>query len=158
MKKATVISIAFGFLVIVALTFAFTSKKAGAPDSAGSPAEPSSASAKDTAKQNQGSNGQYIDYSEEALANAKGERVLFFHASWCPQCRSIENGILKQPNPIPSGITIIKVDYDTNQKLRQKYGVTLQTTFVKIDGSGNLVDKYVAYDEPTFEAVKKNFL
>ena len=31
----------------------------------------------------------------------------------------------------------------------KKFGVTLQTTFVKIDQQGNFVDKYVAYDEPT---------
>jgi len=100
--------------------------------------------------------GGYVDYSEATLASAQGERILFFHASWCSQCRSIEKGILA--GPIPDGITIVKVDYDSNQNLRKKYGVTLQTTFVKIDQNGNLVDKYVAYDEPTFDAVKRNFL
>ncbi len=59
---------------------------------------------------------------------------------------------------MPDGFTIIKVDYDSNQDLRQKYGVTLQTTFVKVDADGNGTGKYVAYEEPTFEAVKRNFL
>lgn len=101
--------------------------------------------------------GKYIDYTEANLANASGQRVLFFHASWCGQCRQLDEDIKK--GSIPEGLTILKVDYDTNQGLRQKYGVTLQTTFVKIDAQGNRIGKpYIAYDEPTFDAVKRNFL
>lgn len=101
--------------------------------------------------------GKYIDYSEANLANASGQRVLFFHASWCGQCRQLDEDIKK--DPIPDGLTILKVDYDTNQDLRQKYGVTFQTTFVKIDAQGNRIGKpYIAYDEPTFDAVKRDFL
>ncbi len=59
---------------------------------------------------------------------------------------------------LPDDTTIFKVDYDSNQDLRKKYGVTLQTTIVKVDADGNLVDKYVAYNEPSFEAVKENLL
>lgn len=97
--------------------------------------------------------GVYTDYTPEKLAQATGQKVLFFHASWCPQCRSIDKGITA--DAIPKDTTIFKVDYDTNQDLRKKYGVTLQTTFVVIDDNQNLVKKHVGYDEPTFEAVKK---
>jgi len=100
--------------------------------------------------------GEYVAYSEAAATNADGTKLLFFHAPWCPQCQAIEQDIKEQG--VPSGVTVFKVDYDTNQKLRQKYGVTLQTTFVKIDADGNLVQKYVAYEEPTFNAVKENML
>lgn len=100
--------------------------------------------------------GAYIQYSDTAVAAAEGQKVLFFHAPWCSQCRSIESGIYDQG--VPAGVTIIKVDYDTNQELRKKYGVTIQTTFVKIDDQGELVSKYVAYDEPTFDAVKREYL
>ncbi len=100
--------------------------------------------------------GAYVSYSDMAIAEATGTKVLFFHAPWCSQCRSIEAGIKEQG--VPEGITIIKVDYDTNQALRKKYGVTLQTTFVKVDDQGEQLSKYVAYDEPTFDAVKRNFL
>lgn len=102
------------------------------------------------------SSGAYINYSEQAVKEARGQKVLFFHAPWCPQCRSIESGIESQG--VPEGFTIIKVDYDTNQALRQKYGITLQTTFVKINDQGEFISKYVAYDEPTFDAVKRNYL
>ena len=100
--------------------------------------------------------GEYIEYSSSAIAETTGEKVLFFHAPWCPQCRSIEAGIISQG--VPDGLTIIKVDYDSNQLLRQKYGVTLQTTFVRVDDEGNLIDKYTAYREPTFDAVKRDYL
>ena len=83
--------------------------------------------------------------------------MLFFHAPWCPQCRQIDAEIKAQTN-LPADTTIIKVDYDSHQSLRQKYGVTLQTTFVKVDDNGDSLQKYVAYNEPTYEAVKQNIL
>ena len=105
---------------------------------------------------NADSKGVYADYSESTLASAEGEKVIFFHAPWCSQCRSIESGI--KADGVPDGFTILKADYDSETKLKQKYGVTLQTTFVKLDKDNNLVKKFVAYDEPTFDAVKEDFL
>lgn len=102
------------------------------------------------------SEGTYVDYSNNVIASTSGTKLLFFHASWCPQCRSLETDIKQQG--VPSGTTIIKVDYDTNQSLRQKYGVTLQTTLVRVDDNGNLVKKYIAYDDPTLASVKQNLL
>ncbi len=101
--------------------------------------------------------GRYINYSPDIIPQTSGQKILFFHAPWCPQCRMIEADIKAQPS-LPENTTIIKVDYDSNQALRQKYGVTLQTTFVLVDDSGNLVKKYVAYNEPTFQSLKDNLL
>lgn len=95
--------------------------------------------------------GSYETYSEEAVAAADGRILLFFHASWCPQCRAIEDDIRAQG--VPAGVTILHVDYDTNQELRQRYGVTLQTTFVEVDSAGDALQTHVAYDEPTLDAV-----
>lgn len=100
--------------------------------------------------------GQYLDYSASALASAKGSKILFFHASWCPQCRALEESI--QSGNIPNGVSIFKVDYDSSSDLKKQYGVTLQTTLVKVDDSGNLVKKYVAYDNPTLDSLKSNLL
>lgn len=100
--------------------------------------------------------GTYVDYSSSIITSTAGTKILFFHAPWCPQCRALETSI--KSSQIPEGVTIIKVDYDTNQPLRKKYGVTIQTTLVRVDESGNLVKKYVAYDEPTLAAVKTNLL
>lgn len=98
--------------------------------------------------------GSYINYDQSSFANTSGTRLLFFHASWCPQCRDLDTDI--NQSSIPSGTTIFKVDFDTSQDLRQQYGVTLQTTVVKVDASGNAIAKFVAYDDPTLEAVLQN--
>lgn len=103
-----------------------------------------------------GGEGQYIDYSSDVIASTSGTKVLFFHAPWCPQCRALDASI--KAGTIPASVTIIKVDYDTNQALRKKYGVTTQTTLVRVDDNGELVKKFVAYDSPTLASVIQNAL
>lgn len=100
--------------------------------------------------------GKYLDYSEDLVASTSGTRLLFFYAPWCPQCRQLDASI--QSSTIPGGITIFKVDYDSHQSLRQKYGVTIQTTVVKIDEKGNKAKSYVAYDAPNFDSVRRELL
>lgn len=100
--------------------------------------------------------GNYVGYTEDGFTSTQGTRLLFFHASWCPQCRALDESI--KASELPSGVTIFKVDYDSNQSLRAKYGVTLQTTVVKVDEKGNKIASYVAYNEPTFQSVKQALL
>ncbi len=100
--------------------------------------------------------GAYIDYSQDTIKSTKGTKVLFFHAPWCPQCMMLDKSI-KSGN-IPDGVTILKVDYDSNQALRKQYGVTLQTTLVRVDDDGKLIKKYTAYNEPTLQALIDNVL
>lgn len=100
--------------------------------------------------------GTYANYTPDSIASTKGTKVLFFHAPWCPQCRQLDASI--KAGPIPDNVTIFKVDYDSNQELRKKYGVTIQTTLVRVDDDGNLVKKYVAYDSPTLQAITPNIL
>src|SRR3989338_2996280 len=89
------------------------------------------------------SKGSYEVYSPEKLAlAASGDVLLFFHAAWCPICRGIESEIKADMSTIPDGVHILKVDYDTAIALRQKYGVTVQHTFVQVDVSGNAVQKF----------------
>jgi thiol-disulfide isomerase/thioredoxin len=95
--------------------------------------------------------GVYVDYSESAIADAEGRILLFFHATWCSQCRSIESDIVDQG--VPDGVTIIKVDYDAYQPVRQDYGVTQQTTFIEVTSSGEALQSHVAYDDPHLDAV-----
>lgn len=97
--------------------------------------------------------GRYITYTEQSFTEAaKQERILFFHAPWCPQCRQLDTDIKKQQ--LPDNTVILKVDYDTNQTLRQKYGVTLQTTLVRVDAKGDKLKSIVAYNNPTYAAIK----
>jgi thiol-disulfide isomerase/thioredoxin len=100
--------------------------------------------------------GAYVDYSDTVITATTGTKILFFHAPWCSQCRAVEASI--EAKGVTDGVTIIKVDYDTQQSLRQKYGVTLQTTFVTIDNNGNKIASYVAYQEPDITAVERELL
>ncbi len=92
--------------------------------------------------------GTYQDYSANALANAgTNTRILFFHAPWCPQCRALDADITKMG--VPDGLSIFKVDYDSNTDLRKQYGVTLQTTVIKVDASGVKQAMFVPYSDPS---------
>lgn len=150
MKKRLWIPLLILAIILIAILFLFR-KKATAPTT--SPTQPSNNSQIQNVP---AANAKYIDYDEGAIAGNPGNKVLFFHAKWCPQCRQIESDIMA--GPLPEGWTIIKVDYDKSQDLRQKYGVTLQTTLVKVDDQGNSLGKFVAYDEPKLTAIKQNFL
>jgi len=83
----------------------------------------------------------YTDYSTKKVANANWKIVLFFHADWCPTCRATEKDILSKD--IPSDLTILKTNFDTESELKKKYWVVAQTTFVQIDNKGNLIKKWV---------------
>lgn len=100
--------------------------------------------------------GKYVDYSEDEFNNSDDTRLLSFHAPWCPQCVRLDKSI--KESEIPAGVTIFKVDFDSNQALRKKYGVTVQTTVVKVGVNGENEGRFVAYDEPTFDSVKRNLL
>lgn len=89
------------------------------------------------------SKGSYKVYSPEKLAMAQdGKVVLFFKASWCPTCRALDADIKANMTAIPSGVTILEVDYDTSGDLKKKYGVTMQHTLVQVDAAGNLISKW----------------
>ena len=84
--------------------------------------------------------GTFEPYAPEKIAKANaGPVVLFFHASWCPTCRALTADIKAHLNDIPEHVTILDVDYDSSQALKQKYGVTIQHTLVQVDASGNLI-------------------
>ncbi len=83
--------------------------------------------------------GSYVAYSPETLSAAQrsgGRTVLFFHAKWCPSCKAADADFTTNLSSIPSGVTIIKTDYDTEKALKQQYGVTTQDTFVQVNGNG----------------------
>ena len=87
--------------------------------------------------------GSYEAYAPEKLVRAEtGDVVLFFHASWCPSCRGLNADIEKNLEAIPSEVSILKIDYDTESELKKKYGVTYQHTLVQVDADGNLVKKW----------------
>lgn len=84
--------------------------------------------------------GSYVtlaDYTSDPSKYVDSKKVYFFHASWCPICKSIDEEIKADTSKIPTGVTMIKTDFDSATDLRQKYGVTTQYTFVQVDSNGN---------------------
>jgi len=87
--------------------------------------------------------GSYEAYSLDKLILAEtGDVVLFFHASWCPSCRSLNSDIENNISLIPEGVSILKVDYDKEVELKKKYAVTYQHTLVQVDKEGTLIKKW----------------
>lgn len=84
----------------------------------------------------------YQDYEADPAAYVDTDVVLFFNATWCPPCKETVDNLQSDPGSIPAGLTIVAVDYDDSMSLRQRYGVTIQHTFVHIDGEGNELGKW----------------
>jgi thioredoxin 1 len=81
--------------------------------------------------------GAYLtlaEYTGQAASRTGTKVVYFFHAPWCPTCRATEEAIAR--DGIPTGLTVVKVDFDSETDLRRTYGVTTQHTFVQVDRSG----------------------
>lgn len=77
---------------------------------------------------------------DPATYHENGDVVLFFNATWCPTCQETVKNL--DAGPTPAGLTVVSVDYDSNQALREKYGVTVQHTFVAIDEDGQERTKF----------------
>ena len=100
--------------------------------------------------------GSYSDYSPQAVEAAQKEGskvVLFFHATWCPFCKTADAAFKANLEKIPAGVTVFKTDYDSNRELKTKYGVTYQHTFVQIDANGN---KITAWNSGDIDLLIKN--
>jgi len=81
--------------------------------------------------------GVYTDYDADAIASSDAEHILlFFHATWCPSCRALDNDIVANADDIPTDVEIYKVDYDTATDLKRQYGVTTQHSILEINASG----------------------
>ena len=97
--------------------------------------------------------GSYGAYSADKVAQAGDDKVLlYFHADWCPICRPLDADIAAHANTIPDGVQILKVDYDKETALKQKYGVTYQHTVVQVTADGTLVKKW-AQTTPTLASL-----
>lgn len=87
--------------------------------------------------------GVFADYTEELRETSKGDIVLFFHAAWCSTCRALERDIQASLSDIPSDLTILKIDYDSERDLRRQYGVTQQHTLIQVNTAGNKIHQWV---------------
>lgn len=79
---------------------------------------------------------QLIQYAPDtdlkALAT-NGKTVVFFFATWCPNCILTLTELKEKWNEISPDITLVISDYDQETALKAEYGVTYQDTFVLLD-------------------------
>ena len=89
---------------------------------------------------------RYVDYSSKSLTQASannGRAVLFFAAlAWCPSCQAADRDFKANFNKVPPDVTILKVDYDTAKDMKQKYAITMQDTFIQVDGQGKEITRW----------------
>ena len=86
---------------------------------------------------------QYIDYSKSSFDKTPDKkRVYFFHAKWCPTCKTANEEFMQNIDKIPKEIILFKTDYDTEKELKTRYGITYQHTFVYVDGEGKEIKKW----------------
>jgi thiol:disulfide interchange protein len=87
----------------------------------------------------------YADYSvanvDQALAEGQ-DTFLFFHAAWCPSCVLLDREINNRFSEIPEDLTILKVDFDKEDDLKIKYGITSQNTLVHLNEGGEALNKW----------------
>ncbi|MFC5387312.1 TlpA family protein disulfide reductase [Aquamicrobium segne] len=72
-----------------------------------------------------------------AIAAQETKAVVFFFATWCPNCILTLTELSEKWSDIEPDITVIIADYDTETDLKAKYGVTYQDTFVLLDKDAN---------------------
>ncbi|MFC3831322.1 MULTISPECIES: peroxiredoxin family protein [Deinococcus] len=85
----------------------------------------------------------YQVYSKAAFDAARTtQRVLFFHATWCPNCKRADADITKNLAKLPAGIVVFKTDYDRETALKKQYGIAYQHTFVLVDAQGKALKKW----------------
>ena len=86
---------------------------------------------------------QVLSYEGDAqLAElaAKGTTVVFFYAAWCPNCRATVTELNARWDEVNPGLTLVIADYDKEQALKARFGITYQDTFVLLDKDGEGVE------------------
>lgn len=88
-----------------------------------------------------------LDFENEAKLNAlaaEGRTVVFFFASWCPNCRATVAELNARWAEVDPALTLVIADYDKERELKSKFGVTYQDTFVLLDAAGNGIKSWNA--------------
>ena len=84
------------------------------------------------------STGLKVIFTDMAAAQAlaaTGPVVLFFAADWCPFCQADLKDI-NANGSLLKDIAVVVLDYDKEKAVKRQFGVTVQDTFVQIDGKG----------------------
>jgi len=92
---------------------------------------------------------EIVNYNGKSLAESitAGKKTLvWFHANWCATCKAQELAIAKIPKD-QNQTVIIKVDFDTETKLRRELKVPTQSTFL-VYKNGKEVGRSVGVTDP----------
>lgn len=77
---------------------------------------------------------QYSPQTTDLAALAgQGTTVVFFFATWCPNCVMTLTELSQNWEKVDPSITLVIADYDQERDLKAAYGVTYQDTFVLLD-------------------------
>lgn len=76
---------------------------------------------------------QYTSNTDLKALAANGKTVVFFFATWCPNCILTLTELKEKWNEISPDITLVIADYDQETALKAEYGVTYQDSFVLLD-------------------------
>lgn len=87
--------------------------------------------------------GEYTVYDPAKFTQATdGKVVLFFNAKWSKTSKMLDADFKANVAKIPNNLTILSVDYDKNFVLRKQYQVPFENTFVQVDASGAMVNRW----------------
>jgi len=85
-----------------------------------------------------------LEYTPSAAQSLRTQnRVLFFEAGWCANCRDALKELETRSAEIPASVTVLRANFDFETELRKKYGVHYQHTFVVLDTSDQVVKMWV---------------
>lgn len=64
-------------------------------------------------------------------------KLLYFHASWCQSCKRLDAGrVIERLQEREPGLTVERVDVDTQVPLLERYGVSVTPTLLLVDADG----------------------
>jgi thiol-disulfide isomerase/thioredoxin len=93
---------------------------------------------------------EIVDYNGKSLTESitTGKKTLvWFHAAWCATCKAQELVLAKIPKD-QNQTVIIKIDFDTETKLRRELKVPTQSTFL-VYKNGKEIGRSVGVTDPT---------
>ena len=85
----------------------------------------------------------FTNANDAMMQAKKGTVVLYFAASWCPDCQATYQDLVTNSKMFPMDFHLVVINYDTAKELKMKYGITQQHSFVEIDASGKALKSWV---------------